>query len=303
MTMKNPVASYRELASLFSMLIFINGNMVGEEDANVSVFDRGFLYGDGVFETLRSYKGVIFHIDNHIDRLFESANAIYLRIPFTREYLSEVLYKTLRENNLMEAYLRLMITRGEGEPGLNIDGCTNPGIIVIPKAFNGYPEKTYTEGISAAIVKTRRIPPSALNPSIKSLNFLNNIMARIEARKLDASEGIMLSTEGYVAEGTVCNIFIIKNGIIKTPALSVGILNGVTRSIVIGLATKNNLTILEQPFPPDEIYDADECFITSTLYEVMPVTKINGRSLGNGKPGVFTKRLLQYFRLNVMQDA
>lgn len=285
------------------MLIFINGNMVAEEDAKVSVFDRGFLYGDGVFETLRAYGGKIFQIGDHIDRLVDSANAIYLKIPFTREYLIDSLYKTLYENNLRDAYLRLTITRGEGEPGLDIEGCSNPNIIIFPKAFTGYPEKIYSEGISAAIVKTRRMPPSALNPSIKSLNFLNNIMARIEARTLDASEGIMLSAEGYVAEGTVCNIFIIKNGIIKTPPLSVGILNGVTRSIVIGLATKNNITILEQPFPLDEIYDADECFVTSTLYEVMPVTKMNGRSLGNGQPGVFTKRLLQYFRLNVRQDA
>jgi branched-chain amino acid aminotransferase len=196
----------------------------------------------------------------------------------------------------MDAYLRLTLTRGEGEPGLDIEGTLNPNIIIIPKAFNGYPEKIFSEGISAAIVKTRRIPPSALNPSIKSLNFLNNIMARIEARKLGASEGIMLSIEGYVAEGTVCNIFIIKNGTIKTPPISVGILNGVTRSIVIGLATKNNISILEQSFTPDEIYDADECFVTSTLYEVMPVTKINGRLIGNGKPGVIIQQLLELFR-------
>lgn len=277
--------------------------MVHEEDAKVSVFDRGFLYGDGVFETLRAYNGFIYHIDGHLDRLFESAGAISLKIPFTREYLNDALYRTLCENNLDDAYLRLTITRGAGEPGLDIEGCLNPCLIIISRPFSGYPENQYTEGIRAAIVQARRIPPSALNPSIKSLNFLNNIMARIEAGRLDATEGIMLSTEGCVAEGTVCNIFIVKGGIIKTPPLSVGILNGVTRSIVIRIAAKNSITVIEQPFLPDEIYDADECFVTSTLYEVMPVTKINNRSIGNGKPGGITMRLLEYFRLSARQDA
>lgn len=277
------------------MLIYINGNLIPGSEAKVSVFDRGFLYGDGVFETLRSYKGVIFHCDDHLDRLFKSAGGISLIIPFTKEYLKEALYRTLKENNLNNAYLRLTITRGESEPGLDIEHPVNPTIIIIPREFNGYPEDLYLTGIHAAVVNTRRTPASSLNPAIKSINFLNNIMARAGAKALAASEGIMLNTEGYVAEGTASNIFIIKNSIIKTPSLETGILNGVTRSVVISLARENQLTVIEEPFYPDELYNADECFITNTTYEIMPVTRLNGCSVGNGQPGEITKRLRKLF--------
>lgn len=277
------------------MLIFINGSIVSEMDARVSVLDRGFLYGDGVFETLRAYQGVIFRCADHIERLFNSARAIHIGIPFTKDYFKEALYNTLRGNSLQDAYLRLSITRGESEIGLDIERCSKPTVTIISKAFRGYPKSLYNKGVPAAVVNTRRIPPSAFSPGIKSLNFLNNIMARVEAKGLKASEGIMLSIEGFVAEGTVSNIFIVKDGVIKTPPLCVGILNGVTRSIVIDLAKENNIPLTEQSFYPDELYNADECFITSTMYEVMPVTSLNARPVGNGHPGELTRRLLKLF--------
>ncbi len=277
------------------MLIFINGNLVPASEARVSVFDRGFLYGDGVFETLRSYNGVIFRCDDHLARLGESAEALSIKLPFTNDYFKESLYKTLRENHLSNAYLRLTVTRGETIPGLDIDQITEPTVVIIPREFDSYPESLYMKGIHAAVVNTRRTPPSALNPAIKSLNFLNNIMAKAEAKVLGASEGIMLSTDGYVAEGTVSNIFIVENGIIKTPPLSTGILNGVTRSVVINLARENQLPLNEEPFYPDGLYNADECFITNTSYEIMPVTTLNGRPVGDGKPGGITKRLINLF--------
>ena len=277
------------------MLIFLNGSLVPQDEAKISVLDRGFLYGDGAFETLRAYSGKIFRIDDHIKRLFCSADAICLKTTFTSNYIKESLYQTLMGNNLTDAYLRLTITRGISAPGLDTEGCLNPTMTIISREFSGYAEDLYRRGISAAIVNTRRIPASALNPEIKSLNFLNNIMARVEAREADASEAFMLSTEGYVAEGTVSNIFIVKEGVIKTPPLSVGILNGVTRSLVIGLAQNNNIPLSEQPFQPDELYSADECFVTSTLYEVMPVTTINNKLVGDGRPGKLTLSLIGLF--------
>ena len=277
------------------MLIFINGSLVPQDEAKVSVLDRGFLYGDGIFETLRAYSGKIFRMDDHIKRLFCSADAIYLKTPFTGNYIKESLYQTLMGNNLTDAYLRLTITRGISAPGLDTEGCLNPTLTIISREFRGYPDGLYRNGIKAAVVSTRRIPPEALNPEIKSLNFLNNIMARVEAREADAAEAFMLSIEGYVAEGTVSNIFIVKEGVIKTPPTSVGILNGVTRSLVIGIAQENNIPLTEQPFRPDELYSADECFVTSTLYEVMPVTSINNRPVGDGLPGGLTQKILNLF--------
>lgn len=278
------------------MLIFINDSLVPDTEAMVSVFNRGFLYGDGVFETLRAYKSVIFRCDEHISRLFESANAISIKLPFTKDYLKEALYKTIRENNLNNAWLRLTITRGESAPGLDIEQCTKPTVVIIAREFNSYPDSLYLKGLHAAVVTTRRMPPSALNPAIKSLNVLNNIMAKTEATGLGASEGIMLNTDGYVAEGTVSNIFIVKDGIIKTPSLDTGILNGVTRSVVINLAKEADIAMLEQPFYPDELFSSDECFITNTSYEIMPVTTLNGQPIGNGRPGEITKRLIDLFR-------
>lgn len=278
------------------MLIFLNDSLVPEDQAKVSILDRGFLYGDGVFETLRAYSGVLFHCNDHLDRLFQSAEAIYLQLPFTRDYLIEALHKTLEANHLKDAYLRLSVTRGVSEPGLDIGGSLSPTLTIFAKGFSGYPDSLYQSGIRATVVNTRRIPASALNPAVKSLNFLNNIMARVEAKRLNAAEAIMLNMEGYVAEGTVSNIFIVKDGVVKTPPLSAGILNGVTRSIVMDLLKENGIPIIEQTFYPDELYTADECFVTSTLYEVMPVTSINDSAVGSGQPGKLTQTILNLFR-------
>lgn len=277
------------------MLIFLNGSLLPEDEAKVSVLDRGFLYGDGVFETLRAYSGKIFRLNDHLKRLFCSANAIRLKTSFTENYLEEALYQTLRGNNLTDAYLRLTITRGLSGPGLDTEGCLNPTLTIISREFRGYPADLYSSGIKAAVVSTRRIPREALNPEIKSLNFLNNIMARVEAREAGAAEAFMLSTDGYVAEGTVSNIFIVKESVIKTPPTSVGILNGVTRSLVIGIAQENKIPLTEQPFQPDELYSADECFVSSTLYEVMPVTSINNKLVGVGLPGELTQKMHDLF--------
>lgn len=281
------------------MLIFLNGSLVPQEEARVSVLDRGFLYGDGVFETLRAYSGKIFRPGDHLHRLFSSANSLLIKHDFTSDYLENALYKTLRENNLADAYLRLTITRGQSGPGPDIEDCSGPTLTITAREFRGYPEDTYQRGISAVIVNTIRIPASALNPQIKSLNFLNNIMARIEAKGAGASEAFMLNTDGYVAEGTVSNIFIVKDGIALTAPLSIGILDGVTRSQVTALAQKNNIRLMEYPFRPEEILSADECFITSTLYEVMPVTSVNHKQIGNGNPGNITLTLLGLYRTTI----
>lgn len=286
----------QDLTPPVAMLIFLNNSLVPEEEARVSVLDRGFLYGDGIFETLRAYSGAIFHCNDHLDRLVQSADAIYLRIPFTRDYLMEALHKTLEANHLKDAYLRLSITRGVSEPGLDIGECPSPTLTIFAKEFSGYPDSLYQSGIRAVVANTRRIPASALNPAVKSLNYLNNIMARLEATRLNAAEAILLNMEGYVAEGTVSNIFMVKDGIVKTPPLSAGILNGVTRSLVTGLLKKNNIPLIEQAFYPDGLYTADECFVTSTLYEVMPVTSINGSVVGSGRPGKLTQMILNLFR-------
>ncbi len=278
------------------MLIFINGSLVPQDEAKVSVLDRGFLYGDGVFETLRAYSGKIFRLDDHITRLFNSLDAICLKYTFSEGYISDALYKTLRVNHLNDAYLRLTITRGLSPPGLDIEGSLDPTITIVAREFSGYSEGLYISGIRAAVVNTGRVPASALNPGIKSINFLNNIMARIEATSAGASEAFMINTEGYIAEGSVSNIFMVKDGVIRTPPLSAGILNGVTRSWVITIAHNNNIQLSEEPFVPDEIYSADECFVTSTLYEVMPVTTINNKPVGDGQPGKLTKKLLALFR-------
>lgn len=285
------------------MLAFLNGKILPEKEAKISILDRGFLYGDGVFETLRVYDGTIFLCKDHIDRLFRSARAIYLDIPLSREEIQEHLYSLLRVNRLSNGYLRVSISRGVSEPGLVIDTPVSPTITAIARPFGGYPQETYNKGISAAIVNTRRIPPLSLNPGIKSLNFLNNIMARIEARALGVQEGILLNIDGFVAEGTVSNVFIVINKTLITPPPGVGILNGVTRSSVINLARENGIPLIEEPFYPEKLYLADECFITSTLYEVMAVTTVSGKKIKDGRPGEVTTYILNAFRKLIKKEC
>ncbi|MEK6681071.1 MAG: branched-chain-amino-acid transaminase [Nitrospirota bacterium] len=279
------------------MKIYLNGKIVPQEKALISVFDHGFLYGDGIYETLRVYNGQIFKIKDHLKRFFQSARMTSLNLPMTEAEIENALYKTLQANKLKEAYIRIQITRGYGEIGLDPALCPKPTIVIIPKEFHGHPEEFYQKGVSVAVVNIRRNHPLALNPKIKATNFLNNILAKIESLKKNAYEAIMLTIDGYVAEGTICNIFFVRQGVLITPPTNIGILEGVTRDLVIRLAKSKYLRVMmENSFKKEALYNADECFLTSTTMEIMPVTRVDGKKIGNGKPGATTKWLLKGFR-------
>jgi branched-chain amino acid aminotransferase len=277
------------------MRIFLNRRLVPSRQATVSVYDHGFLYGDGVYETFRAYGGVIFRADRHLSRLQHSASRIHLTLPHSPSKLRDILYRTLSENKLKEATLRLSISRGVGEPGLDPDLCQHPTIVVIPRAFKGYPESLYRQGLKATIVSTRRFGSESLDPQIKSTNFLNNILARIEAKKAGADEGLMLNREGYLAEGTVSNLFFVKKGSLYTPSLKTGLLNGITRQAVLELAQSVCIKVEENLFFPRDLAKADECFLTNTSMEVMPLTRVGKRRIGDGKPGPITIKLRNAF--------
>jgi len=283
------------------MLIYLNGRFVPKEEAIVSVFDHGYLYGDGIYETMRAYGGTLFLLDRHLDRLVRSANAISLALPLSLEEIGRALKETLRVNNLTEAYVRLHFSRGPGEIGLDPALCPEPTMVIMARPFKVYPAKYYERGVSVAVVKTRRNHPLALDPSIKGTNFLNNILAKIESIRAGAYEGIMLNWEGFVAEGTICNIFMVKSGTLVTPALSIGILEGVTRGLVLHLADKLHVPTRETAFTPEELVTADECFITNSTMEVMPVTIIDGRLIGNGRPGPVTAALARAYDDEVLK--
>lgn len=278
------------------MKVFLNGKLVNSREATVTVFDHGLLYGDGVFEGIRSYGGLVFKLKEHLDRLFESAKAIELRIPMTKKELTEAVVRTLKENNLRDAYIRLVVTRGTGDLGLDPRKCKSPTVFIITDKIVLYPKEYYDKGLEIVIVNTRRNIKEALNPQIKSLNYLNNILAKIEAIKANVEESIMLSSDGYVAECTGDNIFIVKKGALMTPPASVGALKGVTRLAVMGLAGEENVPVKEKMMKPKDLYSADECFLTGTAAEIIPVTKIDGKTIGEGKPGRITSQLLTAFR-------
>lgn len=285
------------------MYIYLNNSFVPKEEAKVSVFDHGLMYGDGIFETLRSYNGTVFRIDSHIDRLFGSAEMIRLAIHKGKDELKEVIYQSLKINRLKEAYIRISITRGEGEIGLDPDLCKEPTIIVISKPLTPYQEELYSMGVRIIISAVRRMPPEALDPAIKSLNFLNNIMARISAKDKKAFDALMLNAQGYVTETTAANIFIVKKGVIITPPLSSGILKGITRTAIILISGAIGIDLLEQDILPSDIYKADETFLTNTSLEIMPVVEIDGSLIGDGRPGHITRRLLGEYRSIVAQET
>jgi len=285
------------------MLVYLNGRFVPKEEATVSVFDHGFLYGDGIYETMRAYKGSLFLLERHLARLRCSADAVFLTLPMPIDKISAVLYESLRVNRLDEAYVRLHISRGPGEIGLDPGLCPDPTMVIIAKPFKAYPAGHYERGVSVSIVKTRRNHPLALNPLIKGTNFLNNILAKIEANKAGAYEGIMLNWEGFVAEGTISNIFMVKGGVLRTPILSVGILEGVTRGLVLDLARNENIPVQESAFSPQELTGADECFITNSTMEIMPVTLIDGKPVGSGKPGPVTASLMRAYKHEVLKNV
>ena len=278
------------------MLIYIDGKFLPKAEAKVSVFDHGLLYGDGVFEGIRSYNGRVFKLDEHLERLYDSAKSIMLEIPISIETMEETVLETLRRNHLTEAYIRLIVTRGVGDLGLDPDKCPKPSIIIIADKIVLYPQKYYEEGLEIVTVSVRRNYAEAINPRIKSLNYLNNILAKIEGKQAGAEEVLMLNAEGYVVECSGDNIFWIKNEVLVTPPVHMGILEGVTRNSVIDLAREAGMRVEERVFTRHDLYIADECFLTGTAAEVIPVVKIDRRSIGDGQPGKITQRLITAFR-------
>ena len=276
--------------------IYIDGKFYSETNAKVSVFDHGLLYGDGIFEGIRFYNGRVFRLEQHLERLWNSARSICLEIPMTRQEMTEALLETIRQNHLRDGYIRLVVTRGVGNLGLNPEQCKNPSVIIIVATIALYHEDFYRKGLSIVTVATRRSNPASLNPAVKSLNYLNNVMARIEANLASADEALMLNDAGNVAECTADNIFIIKHSQIFTPPITAGALQGITRSVVFDIAGEFDLKVIEADFTRHDIFVADECFLTGTAAEIVPVVKADGRIIGNGKPGPITTRIVARFR-------
>jgi branched-chain amino acid aminotransferase len=277
------------------MKIFLDGKFCNERDAKVSVFDHGLLYGDGIFEGIRAYNGRVFKLKEHIDRLFCSAKAILLEIPMAHSELMKATVETCRKNKLREGYIRLIVTRGVGTLGLNPRTCKNPSVIIIADKIQLYPPEYYQRGLDIITVPTTRNLHSALNPAIKSLNYLNNILAKIEANNGGCEEAVMLNAEGFVAECTGDNLFIVKNGELFTPPLSAGALYGITRQTVIELAKLASMKVSEPNLTRYDLFNADECFLTGTGAEIVPVVKIDGRIIGTGKPGKTTRKLTEEY--------
>ena len=278
-----------------SLKVYINGRLVDKEDAKVSVYDHGLLYGDGVFEGLRSYSGKVFRLDRHLDRLYESARAIWLEIPIKQSDLAKAVNDTLRANSLEDAYIRLVVTRGAGSLGLDPNRTSDPQVIIITDKIALYPAELYERGLDIITASTIRNHPAALSPRIKSLNYLNNILAKIEGLQAGCIEALMLNTKGEVAECTGDNIFLVRGGVLLTPPLDAGILEGVTRDAVIELARQSKIEVREMPLTKHDVYVADECFLTGTAAEVIPVVKVDGRVIGPGTPGPVTRDLRERF--------
>ncbi len=278
------------------MKIYLNGKLVPERQAKVSVFDHGLLYGDGVFEGIRSYNGRVFKLDEHIERLYRSAKSIGLTIPMTRQGMAAAVVRTCKANKTMSGYVRLVVTRGVGTLGLNPYLCKKPQIIIIAANIQLYPKKLYDEGLKIVTVGTMRNHPEALNPGIKSLNYLNNILAKIEALNSGVMEAVMLNHIGSVAEATGDNIFIVRGSKLLTPPISAGILEGITRNVVMGLACEQGMDVRETTLSRCDLYTADEVFLTGTAAEVIGVVDIDARQIGDGKPGPVTRSLTKSFR-------
>ncbi|MGG6313497.1 branched-chain-amino-acid transaminase [Paenibacillus macerans] len=284
-------------------LIYLDGQYVTKEEAKVSVFDHGFLYGDGIFEGIRIYNGNIFKCKEHLDRLYDSAKSIMLNIPLTYQEMEDALVETLRRNELRNGYIRLVVSRGVGNLGLDPNRCPKASVVIIVEQLAIYSEEAYKTGLKTVSVSTRRNIPDALNPKIKSLNYLNNILVKIQSNLSGAGEAIMLNAQGYVTEGSGDNIFIVKNGMITTPPCYLGALDGITRQAIIEICRKKGYSIQEQPFTLHDVYVADEVFLTGTAAEVIAVREVDGRIIGEGHAGPITLKLLEEFRSIVDQDG
>lgn len=274
--------------------VYVNGKFVPEAEAKVSVYDHGFLYGDGVFEGIRAYNGRIFRLEEHVDRLFESAKAIHLTIPLSKQELCDLLLEACRVNNLRDAYLRPIVARGVGDLGLDPRKCKMPTVIILARAMGALYGDAYERGLKLCCVSTRRNSPNALSPNIKSLNYLNNIVARLEVNAQGMDEGIMLDQNGFVSEATADNIFLVKKGVVITPP-TYNSLKGITRQTVIDVAKDLGYEVQETPLTMFDVYAADELFITGTAAEVAPCVEVDHRVIGDGKPGTVTKRLMEGF--------
>ena len=275
-----------------SLQIYISGKFYAKEDAKISVYDHGLLYGDGVFEGLRSYGGRVFRLDEHVRRLYESAKAIWLQIPLSPEAMMGAVEQTLKVNGLVDAYIRLVVTRGAGSLGLDPNRTSDPQVIIIADKITLYPAEFYEKGLTIVTASTIRNHPAALSPRIKSLNYLNNILAKIEGLQAGCIEALMLNSKGEVAECTGDNIFLVRNKQLLTPPIDAGILEGVTRDAVMELARASGIEVREIPLTKHDVYVADECFLTGTAAEVIPVVKVDSRTIGNGEPGPVSRDLM-----------
>lgn len=285
------------------MKIYISGNYVEEAEAKISVFDHGLLYGDGIFEGIRLYKGCLFKLDEHLERLERSAKGILLNMPWSREEIAEIVCETCRKNQLVDGYVRLIVTRGKGSLGISIDSCLRPELIVIADQLKMFPKEHYEKGMSLITVPTQRFGPAVFAPAIKSLNYLNNVLAKIEAKRAGYEEAIMLNAQGYVTEGSTDNIFIVDRGMLMTPDYSDGALRGITREVIFTIAQEMKLPIKEASLSRYDIWTASECFITGTAVEIVPVVEVDGRQIGNGKVGETTLKICKIFKEKVVKEG
>lgn len=285
------------------MQVYIDGRLVPREQATISVFDHGFLYGDGVFEGIRVYDGTIFRLEAHLQRLYESARTLSLRIPLVYEELKRATVETVAVNGLRNAYIRLVVSRGKGDLGIDPDHCAKATVVIIVDKITLYPPEVYEKGIELITASTRRIPVQCLDPRIKSLNYINNILAKIEAKRVGLREAVMLNVEGKIAECTADNLFIVKRGVVSTPDLLQGALGGITRAIVLEIAREEGFETRETVLALHDVYNADECFLTGTGAEIVPVIALDGRTIGSGTPGRITQNLLARYRELRVRDG
>ncbi|MBD8068885.1 branched-chain-amino-acid transaminase [Bacillus sp. PS06] len=283
--------------------IYLGDQFVKKEDAKISVYDHGFLYGDGVFEGIRVYDGNIFKMEEHMKRLYNSAKSILLTVPYTPDELTKIICEAVAKNNHRDAYIRVVISRGVGDLGLDPNKCKKANVVVIVEPLAIFPKHLYDTGLEIITVASRRNRPDVLSPQVKSLNYLNNVLVRIEAHLANVSEALMLNDQGYVAEGSADNVFIIKDGKLFTPPSYVGALEGITRNAIMEIAKEQGYEVLQEPFTRHDVYTADEVFLTGTAAEVIAVVKVDGRVIGEGVPGEHTKSLLKDFRAKVVQDG
>jgi branched-chain amino acid aminotransferase len=278
-----------------SLKVYIDGKLYDKEDAKISVYDHGLLYGDGVFEGIRSYSGKVFRMAAHLERLWNSAKAIWLTVPITKEEMARAIEDTLAANDIKDGYIRVVVTRGVGTLGLDPNRCSNPQVIIITDLISLYPEELYRKGLEIVTVSTVRNHPAALSPRVKSLNYLNNILAKIEGLQAGCIEALMLNHKGEVAECTGDNLFLVRGGRLLTPPNEAGILEGITREAVMELAREAGIEVREVALTKHDVYIADECFLTGTAAEVVPVVKVDSRTIGDGAPGPITCKLSEQF--------